>query len=185
MNDLTKLRADLIGSKSIAELLEHWRAECVAILDALDAAEEGNRLRAEDIMTLGKMVAKAERERDEAEIRAVNAVNQSAKDNAEVIAQLVHKIERLEFQLSTAGCKRGQAPSVTQFCSEAVAAMRERDEARAALDAVADEIDCGCPNRDAALAAESKASLWRVCHLGSSCNARQAAEIRSMKDRTP
>jgi hypothetical protein len=64
-------------------------------------------------------------------------------------------------------------------------AADEIDRLRAALDAAADEIDCGCPNRDAALAAESKADLWRACHLGPSCNARQAADIRSMKDRTP
>jgi hypothetical protein len=65
-------------------------------------------------------------------------------------------------------------------------AERERDEAREALakalNEAADEIDCGCPNRDAALAAESKADMWRACPLGTSCNARHAADIRSMKD---
>ncbi|MFN8993126.1 MAG: hypothetical protein ACK5X3_05590 [Pseudomonadota bacterium] len=63
---------------------------------------------------------------------------------------------------------------------------RERDEARAkALEEAAAEVDCGCPNRADVLAAESKADLWRACHLGTECNARQAAAIRQLKDRAP
>jgi hypothetical protein len=63
---------------------------------------------------------------------------------------------------------------------------REVQEARnRALEEAAAEVDCGCPNRANALTAESKADLWRACHLGTECNARQAMQIRELKDRAP
>jgi hypothetical protein len=117
-----------------------------------------NRIALGCALAVEKMILDLSRERDEAqEIRA-------------------HDIARLTTIIAFLRKRRGNL-------------VIERDEARTALatalNEAADEIDCGCPSRDAALAAESKADLWRACHLGTSCNARQAADIRSMKDRTP
>ena len=51
----------------------------------------------------------------------------------------------------------------------------------AARDAAADEIDCGCPERDAALAATTRVARWGACQKGADCCAILARAIRAME----
>ncbi len=191
MTDLTKLRAELragLGGVTPGpwQFVPHYfsngdikrRSVCVErskydwidlIADLNNEADAAHiaRCSPENVRALLDALDAAERERDE----AMGIVAVIHRDGGHRAAEVGNK-----QAIDEAHVKWGEL-------------IRERDEARAelakALDEAADEIDCGCPNRGAALAAESKADLWRACRLGTSCNARQAADIRSTKGRTP
>ena len=110
--------------------------------------------------------------------------NAAAERSAHVERGAARRIPGESFLVET-------SPGVFQI--KAVAeAIRERDEARAALrearregiEAAAKEVDCGCDIRDAVLERlESKGQKYAgyLCPHGDVCCALQAAEIRTLK----
>lgn len=185
MTDLTKLRADL-RMQVTASATTHTAlsgAQLRALLDALDAAEA----------------------RDYRKLTALGVGNGYGSlfvygeyDAIKAAQDIVFRAEKAEREPK--GCMRGQSANGTQFCAEAVNAMRERDAARdEATIAIKERAEVWAEllkmerERDEARALLDKAPVVSMFYTNHGLDAVSFTdayhswkdEVREWKDRTP
>ena len=157
-----------------AKAPEAERNHAFAEADAAIAAYEAHRPRA-DASKLRERAEKAEAERDKWDAMHTRQAEQTARYKAAAEKAEAERDEARSRFNDKDLCLHGQAP-----CEDLLAAERTAYSAGwiAGRDAAANEIDCGCDHRKAAVAG-TKHSRYGVCRQGE-CLARLAADIRAL-----